>query len=331
MSRRHVVVLVLLVSMAAAGCSASSPPRTTQSASPTASASAPRPHVDVVLGQPIGMARAGDSIWATATAADEVVRVDPVSGEVTARVAVGDTPLRLAFDGKLVWVSVFTAGKVVAIDPASAAAVHSVDLPGQPEGVAAGFGSIWVVRQEARLLTRLDPTGRLVRSYPLGNEPRLAAVGERYVYASNFADGTVTRLDPATGALTTSGRLCDGAQGMATGGPHVLWVTCTKAGKVVTVDETTLKVIGSIDLPAEPDAVKVIGGAVWVVRADGPTVVQLSSDPAHPKVIREYRAADNLGLYDRANVDFAVVGDRFWVSAPQAGGLYLVRVQLPGS
>ncbi len=175
----------------------------------------------------------------------------------------------------------------------------------------------------------MSPAGKVLRNFPLGDEPRLVAVSDRYVFASNFGAGTLTRLDPATAELTTSKQLCAGAQGIATTADTV-WVTCTGAGTLLAVDPETLLVTGSLDLGGEPDAVHVVDGAVWVAQAEGPTLVRVGGSPAQPTVAASLPIGKLPGLRDRANVEFVIEDGRFWVTAPLGNAVHTGALGLAG-
>lgn len=308
------------VALVLAGCGAAPAPAAEPSAARSSTApsgSPPAGHVPVV--EPVGVVVAGGSVWVASAGDGTIVRLAPVP----AKIEVGSTPLRLVADGALVWASVFGADKIVAIDPATGRVVRQVRLPGQPEGLASGFKDLWVVRQKPPSLTRISPEGKVLHEYALGAEPRLVTVGQSYVFASNYRDGSISRLNPRTGDVSTV-KVCDGAQGMAAGGA-VLWVSCTPANQVVAVGQQDLKVLGRLDLPGEPDAVHVVDGAVWVALARGPTLVRLGGTPSAPSVTQKVTLDNRPGLADRANVDFAVRDGEFWVSAPQASAVYHVR------
>jgi len=141
----------MALGMLLTACSGSADPEDagTAAASPTAGAATQR----IGVAKPIGVVSGAGAIWVAAADGDAVWRIDPATQKVTAKVEVGDTPLRVAYDGKLVWATVFSADRVVAIDPASNQVVTTVTLTGEPEGVAFGFDSTWVVRQAAETLT----------------------------------------------------------------------------------------------------------------------------------------------------------------------------------
>jgi len=207
------------------------------------------------------------------------------------------------------WVSVFGTGHVVAVDPSTGKVVRRVRVPGQPEGIVAAFGAIWVVRQQAALLTRVASDGKVGPSYHLGEEPRRVTAGSDALFASNFLDGTITRVDPKSGAVRTSDLVCTGAQGMVVVG-DALWVTCTPSDKVVAVDIHTLKPTGEIKVTGEPDAILVVGSDLYVATTSGPTLVRIHPDPQHPTVLSTSKLGNAPPLQDQANVDAVMTGGR---------------------
>jgi sugar lactone lactonase YvrE len=304
--RRIGWVPALLV--AVVGCGVSTPTGDVPSQSPGAHPAS------FAAASPVGLAVAGDRVWAVNAGAAEVSgRTTPTSAPT--RVPVGDTPLRAAYDGRLLWVSVFGAGRVVAIDPTTGRVVRRVKVGGQPEGLVAAFGAVWVVRQEARLLTRISRQGQVGPSYHLGAEPRLVTASSTALFVSNFLDGTVTRVDPTSGAHRTSGLICTGAQGLAVSGA-ILWITCTPSDKVVAVDTQTLRTTGEVTVPGEPDAIRLVGAGLYVVTTAGPTLVRIDADSKRPKVLSTTRLGDAAPLQDQANVDAVMTGGRWWVSSP---------------
>lgn len=275
---------------------------------------APTPGPVATVRAPVGLAGDGGILWAVSSADGTVVRLDPATGEVLARVEVGRTPLRAALDGDLLWVSVFGAGRVAAVDTATGEIRLQTDLGGGPEGIGIAFDAVWVVRQDAHMLTRLDRAGVKQADIGVGDQPRLLAFGPDAVWVSDFGAGTVVRVDPVDGHAVTSEPLCDGPQGMAVDG-GVLWVACTTSGEVLAVDTTTLAVRGRVAVDGEPDALLVHEGRIWVAATEGPTLVEISPEPDAPAVLGRTPLGDDAALRDRANVDIAAAGGRVWVSA----------------
>jgi sugar lactone lactonase YvrE len=272
----------------------------------------------------VGLASTGSSVWVVG--AGTVTGFDAQSGRKLRTVAVGDTPLRATFDGTLLWVSVFGAGRVVAVDPKTGTIAHRVAVPGQPEGIVSAFGAVWVVRQQARKLTRISPTGELGTSYPLGTEPRLVTASSTDLFVADVTDGTITRIDPRTGQRTVSKQVCDGAQDMADA-HGTLWVTCTRSDTVVAVDEQRLQVIHKLTVKNEPDGIRIADGHVFVVTTAGPTVYELPADGAG-KVQRLVVLGKGGELFDRANDDLVVAGGAVWVSDYQGNKLIKPAVEV---
>jgi YVTN family beta-propeller protein len=78
------------------------------------------------------------AIWATDTAADDVIRVDP-TGRVTA-IAVGNGPGGIAVGAGGVWVADSLDDAVVRIDPSTRAVITTIAVGHAPAGVAVGDG-----------------------------------------------------------------------------------------------------------------------------------------------------------------------------------------------
>jgi sugar lactone lactonase YvrE len=199
-------------------------------------------------------------------------------------------------------------------------------VPGQPEGIVSAFGAVWVVRQQARKLTRISPTGELGTSYRLGTEPRLVTASSTDLFVADVTDGTITRIDPKTGQRTVSKQVCDGAQDMADA-HGTLWVTCTRSDTVVAVDEQRLQVTHKLTVKNEPDGIRVADGHVFVVTTAGPTVYELPSDGAGT-----VHRLDLLGkggeLFDQANDDLVAAGGLMWVSDYQGNRLFRTGVEV---
>src|SRR5262245_750662 len=301
----------------------------TSAAAPSPSPATPSPtgpaDLAIQVTGPIGLATTGgDALWAVSSDQDAVVRIDPSTGQVRGTVEVGDTPLRMAADGDLLWVTVFRAGQVVAIDTASGEIAHTVRLGDGPEGVAVGHGAVWVVRQDAAKLTRLSKTGKVLGHTPLGEQPRLVAIGPDHVWVANFGAGTLTRIRPDGSGAKTTGKICDGAQGIAVGA-GVVWVTCTTGDEVVAVDAATLRVRGRLQVEDEPDAIRLLDRHPGVVSTAGPTLVQIDPDPDAPAELDRIPLGDAPALLDQGNGDLTATGHALWVSSFGEDRVYRVR------
>lgn len=91
---------------------------------------------------------------------------------------------------------------------------------------------------------------------------------------------------------------------------------------MIAVDAKTLKVVGRVAVPGEPDGLTISGGRIFVAASKGPTLYQISDDPTAPKVLFSREIGKTAGLADRANVDVIVYGERAWVSSYKDNAVY---------
>ncbi len=131
-----------------------------------------------------GLVAAGGSIWAGGVGSGKVLRIDPSSGKVVARVAAGTRIFGLAAAPGAVWALGNTSETAVRIDTRTGKATARLRVGPRPYGIAWGFGSIWVSNAGDGTVTRITGT-RIVARIKTGTEPnglvaaRGFVVGER--------------------------------------------------------------------------------------------------------------------------------------------------------
>ena len=70
---------------------------------------------------------------------------------------------------------------------------------------------MWVTDAADGTVSRIDPAvGAVTGMIPVGNGPAGLAFGDGSVWAGNSLDGTISRIDPATGAVTALIRVGSG-------------------------------------------------------------------------------------------------------------------------
>jgi DNA-binding SARP family transcriptional activator len=126
-------------------------------------------------------------------------------------------------------------------------------------------------------VARIDPAGTRIENYVgVGSDPRAIAVGLGSVWVANAADGTVDRLDPATGAFRGHpiGIGGDDLSGIAIGSGSV-WVADGNDGTVTRIDPSLDQVqitIPRVSSPAvAPDPVFFVAYGshhVWATRGN---------------------------------------------------------------
>lgn len=281
--------------------------------------------VKVAKPAPIGLAVAGGLVWVAGSSSGDISGIDTAQAMITKSINVGKTPLRVTGRDHVVYVSVFGDGKVQAFDSESRAMLHVYPMSGGPEGLATTLDYLWVARQDASLVTQIPIGKSPKRDVPLPNKPRLVDVTSAYAFVSSYEAGTITRIEQEGDEVVTSEKICEGAQGIQALG-EVVWVTCTRGNEVVAVDQKTLKVVGRVAVPGQPDGLWLGAERIYVAATDGPTLYQISNVPTAPTIIFSKRLGNAAPLNDRANVDVIGFGGRIWVSSFREDVVYGLRL-----
>jgi DNA-binding SARP family transcriptional activator/ABC-type branched-subunit amino acid transport system substrate-binding protein len=161
---------------------------------------------------PWSIAAGAGGIWIT-DGSSMLRRAEPTNGKVVRSYDVGLPLNGLAVGEGAVWAISGSSATVLRIDPRTgrvAARIRIVASRGTqspyPIALAAGLGSVWVLNATAASVTRIDPVqAGVTTTIPLGIErvPRRIAVGAGAAWVAN-ADGTLARIDAATNDLTTT-------------------------------------------------------------------------------------------------------------------------------
>lgn len=159
--------------------------------------------------QLVGMTAGGGAVWAAVSGAG-VLRIDPASARVTARIPVA-TEEPPAAGADAVWAvccsgdTEGTAGRLVRIDPATSRVVATIPLHGLPDAVGAGPSGVWV-RGARGPVWRIDPaTNRVAATITIPGGLGAAAgrilVGRDGVWVSDPKHLTVYQIDPQRNRL----------------------------------------------------------------------------------------------------------------------------------
>jgi hypothetical protein len=157
-----------------------------------------------------GMVYGAGSLWTADT--HGLVRIDPGTNAVIARVPGPSAYGGIVFSDGAVWYSSWDAGAVLRVDPATNAIVATIPVPAGPEELAALPGSVWVASHYDWSASRIDTsanrvvaTVRMPGEYPGCCGPQGIAAGEGGVWvAVPGLGGTnlVVRIDPVTNAVS---------------------------------------------------------------------------------------------------------------------------------
>lgn len=159
---------------------------------------------------PVTVAAGAGSVWLT-SGTPLLVRVDPTTARINKTIEAGVRLNGVTATPTTVWAISGPAATLLEFDPQGTlrAQLPIASLPGfespYPLAIAVGAGYVWVLNGNTATVTKIDPHQRaIVATIPIGIE-RLpvrisAGHGSAWVAAG---DGTVSRIDAATNAVTT--------------------------------------------------------------------------------------------------------------------------------
>ena len=245
----------------------------------TALAPPPRPSDAKVVAtvrlaaQPLDAALAGGSLW-IADYDGRVLRLDPATRRVRARIPVGGSPVTIAAAGAVVWVMSLDPGAaarshVIKLDARSGRILERIAVNGLGGAMAAGAGGLWLVPGTGRGdLERIDPGGSHQRTAFL---PKLGAWELAVSGQSVWTRGTDHSIIEIDGA---SGRVVNRVRGVSSEGERSsrarnlladrdgLWAVLPNQGMLYRVEDA--RVTQRIPVSDRARGVVRAGGAIWV-------------------------------------------------------------------
>jgi virginiamycin B lyase len=205
-----------------------SPATTAASTPPTSTATSPTAVVATIAlgGASSQVAVVAGAVWVGGWDTGKLVRVDPATNQVMARIPVGrsqESPVAIAAMAQAVWVVDFGDAQVLRVDPATNRVVARIPVRGGAGGIAAGAGVVWVTSGEGGdqrhgWVQRIDPTRHRVVAtiaVPSGMLWDIAVNGPSVWVGSQL--GGPWRIDAHTSKVTTI-RQPGGAPELGAGG-----------------------------------------------------------------------------------------------------------------
>jgi YVTN family beta-propeller protein len=174
------------------------------------------------------------AVWVTSS--DRLLKIDPRTGAVLGGVrSLGCCKelLDVEVGAGAVWV-VDLFEHVTRISPTTVQGTSSTNLGAIATALTVGYGSVWIAAPEyssGRLvLWRVDPqTVRVAQTIDVGKarsylETLALAAGAGSIWLTNYADGTLLRIDPTTGTVAATIHIGGHPRGVTVGAGRV-WVT----------------------------------------------------------------------------------------------------------
>ena len=237
---------------------------------------APRGYVAAGTQPCEGLVTGFGSVWSVDCTGVKLLRIDPASGRVTARIPLPGTAPEgeglITIDGSAVWVPAtsenLSGGLLVRIDPGTNSVVGTVRLPYDSSGAAAGFGSVWVTGARTATVYRVDPaTNAVVAKVRVHGSPRFIAAGAGGVWSLNQQDGSVSHIDPATNRVVATVRTkVPGSGGCIAAGAGRVWVTMPGT-PLSEIDPRGNRIVGQWT-GVGGDCITTGFGSVWLVNHD---------------------------------------------------------------
>jgi DNA-binding beta-propeller fold protein YncE len=188
------------------------------------------------------------------------------------------------------------------------AAARPIQVGGSPIAVAAGGGAVWVADNTGGTVSRIDPTTGAVDRDPI----RVGSGPEAIAVGGGgvyvaCGDDSVWRIDPTTGEATRAPVTIGDPAGLAVGDGEV-WVTSASEGTVARLDLATLALQGEpIAVGAQPGDVVVGDGRAWVADVRDGTVSGI--DTSSGEVVTTVDAGE-FGVFALALADESLLAAR---------------------
>jgi len=258
-----------------------------------------------------GLAAGGGSVWVGGLGSGDVIRIDPATGKVLARVTVGARVFNLAPAPGAVWAIDNALSVAVRVDTKTAKVTARVPVGFQPYDIEWGFGSAWVANAGDGTVWRIT-NGKVVKKLKVGTEPNGLTAYRGAVWVSDHTLGKVVRIDPRTNRITGTVRV-----------PGADWITglgasiyvSEETNQVSRISVSTLKVTGVAKVARNPLGSTIVGDKLWVPCIDANEIVVV--DPSTMHVLAHKPAAGG------PIVVLSAFGHR-WVS--QSTGTKLLRL-----
>jgi hypothetical protein len=130
----------------------------------------------------------------------------PPGAATLAASGLGDTPVGIAFDGTHLWTA-NNGGSVSIITPQAATPYPATTVTAGfhgPWGILYDGAHIWVTDRTAGTLLKLDASGNILQTVPVGAAPLFPAFDGANIWVPNLNDNSVTVVQASTGAVVAT-------------------------------------------------------------------------------------------------------------------------------
>jgi DNA-binding beta-propeller fold protein YncE len=230
------------------------------------------------VGKPCsGLVNAFTSLWTGDCSSGTLLRIDPKTAKVTAKVAsgIGPAAMGLAATGDSVWLLTDARGTLSRIDPEQNQVVAELRVPADCTSLTFGETALWLACPAEDRVLRVDPQTNLVdKSIEVSARPEAVAIGEGSIWVLCAKDGKIERIDPKTNKVSKTIELgAPAANGSLAIGENFVWVSMT-GFPITRIDPGTDKVAQQF-FGDGGGLVRVGLNFVWLVNTEAGTLWKL--------------------------------------------------------
>jgi YVTN family beta-propeller protein len=226
----------------------------------------------------------GKSLLVGDTSGNEMLFLDPATGEVQRRVPVAD-PYQLGFspNGKFLVVNGLARNQVDVYEPVGMTLIKRFPVTSMPSHMAFSPDSrtVFVSLQGSDKLAAFDLTSMTpLWIQPVGPTPAGVMYLRDKVLVANMGGDYVAVVDPKTGQVTDKIVTGKGAHNLfLSPDKKILWVNNRVGGTTTALDADNLKVIRTYNIPGGPDDIDFgPDGDLWITRRFAEKVAVLHPD-----------------------------------------------------
>jgi DNA-binding beta-propeller fold protein YncE len=248
----------------------------------------------------------GKSLLIGDTAGNQMLFVDPNTGEVQKRLPMAD-PYQFAFspNGKSFVVCGLKRNQVDVYDARTFALLKRFPVVATPSHLAFSpdSRSVFVSLQDSDKLASFDLDALTERwTVPVGKTPAGVLWLNNEVLVADMGTDTVARVDPQTGGIVGRIETARGAHNLFLSPDRkILWVNNREGGSTTAVDAATLKPIRTYQISGGPDDLDFApGGRIWFTRRFAESVAILDPATGEIETIRVGRSPHGLYLNPKA-------------------------------
>ena len=230
---------------------------------------------EVAMAHPCGaMAVAFGSLWVADCKEQTLNRIDLKTAKISAVIATGVAnpkgELNVVAGAGSIWVASDDKGVIARVDPATDTVTASIAVDPSTYYLAFGLGSLWAVRAVHQSLPKIDAQANaVVTRTQLGKEPGFLVAGEGAVWVQEQGDGTVARIDPATGIISGRVKVDETLEyGDIDAGGGKIWLRTTAGQTFVVIDPQTLAIRARVGAETGSGALRYTAKRVWTTSHD---------------------------------------------------------------